>query len=57
MINLRIYFKVMRSSLMFVFEHNMLVSSANKIGFDSLLIINGKSLIYIKKSNRPSIEP
>jgi hypothetical protein len=55
-IDSRVSFKAMLSSLEFVLQHNILVS-ANKIGFDSLFIVNGKSFIYIKKSNGPSTEP
>jgi hypothetical protein len=35
----------------------MLVSSANKIGFEDLFIVKGKLLMYTKKSNGPRIEP
>jgi hypothetical protein len=45
------------SSLVFDLQHNMLVSSANKTGFDTLFTEHGKSLMYTKKSNGPRIEP
>jgi len=35
----------------------MLVSSANKIGFDGSAIIFGRSVMWIKKNKGPSIEP
>jgi hypothetical protein len=38
LIDSRIYFKAITSSLEFDLQHNMLVSSANKIGFDTLFI-------------------
>jgi hypothetical protein len=57
LIDSRISFKAITSSLEVDLQHNMLVSSANKIGFDTLFIEYGKSLMYIKKSNGPRIEP
>jgi hypothetical protein len=45
------------SSLALELTHNILVSSAYKIGFDVLFIMQGRSLMYIKKINDPSIEP
>jgi hypothetical protein len=35
-----ISFKAISSSLRFVLQHSMLVSSANKIGLDTLFIVN-----------------
>lgn len=35
----------------------MLVSSANNVGLDLLDTVFGKSIIYIRKNNGPSIEP
>jgi hypothetical protein len=57
LIDSRISIKAIISSLEFDLQHNILVLSANKIGFDTLFIICGKSLIYTKKSNGPRIEP
>jgi hypothetical protein len=57
LIDSRISFKAITSSLEFDLQHNMLVSSANKIAFDTLFIEYGKSLMYTKKSNGPRIEP
>jgi hypothetical protein len=34
----------------------MLVSSANKVGFDILVMAAGRSLIYRRKSNGPRTE-
>jgi hypothetical protein len=57
LIDSRISFKAITSSLEFDLQHNMLVSSANKIGCDTLFMEYGKSLMYTKKSNGPRIEP
>jgi hypothetical protein len=57
LIDSRISFKAITCSLEFDLQHNILVSFTNKIGFDTLFIICGKSLIYAKKSNGPRIEP
>jgi hypothetical protein len=57
LIDSRISFKAISSSLKFVLQHSMLVLSANKTGLDTLFIVNGKPLIYIKKSSGPRIEP
>jgi hypothetical protein len=48
-IKTRISFKAIARSLELEVKHNMLVSSANKIGFEDLFIVKGKSLMYTKK--------
>jgi hypothetical protein len=53
----RISFKAITMSLQLELKHNMLVSSANKIGFEGLFNVKGKLLMYTKKSNDPRIEP
>jgi hypothetical protein len=35
----------------------ILISSANKIGFDTAEIVLGKSLIYNRKNKGPNMEP
>jgi hypothetical protein len=45
LIDSRISFKAITSSLEFDLQHNMLVSSTNKIGFNTLFIDYGKSLM------------
>ena len=35
----------------------MLMSSANKIGFDGSAVIFGRSFIQIKKNKGPGVEP
>jgi hypothetical protein len=57
LIDPRISFKAITSSLEFDLQHNMLVPSANKIDFDTLFIEYGNSLMYNKKSNGPRIDP
>jgi hypothetical protein len=37
--------------------NTMLISSANKVGFDMSFITAGRSFIYNKKNNDPRIDP
>jgi hypothetical protein len=58
LINSRISFKAMTSSLEFDLQRNIPVSSANKISFDISFIVCGKSLIYIpKREQNPEGRP
>jgi hypothetical protein len=48
---------IVEESSKFLLEIITLVSSATEMGPDKLLIVGGRSLIYIMKSNRPKLDP
>jgi hypothetical protein len=50
-------FAVAQKSSNLLLEIITLVSSANSMGFHDLLIVGGRSFIYIMKSKGPRIDP